>query len=80
MARSITSEHVLDVVARLIGERGAPGHIRSDNGSEFIAKQLRTWLGELGVETLYIAPGGPWQNGYAESFNSRLREGPAPIK
>mgnify|MGYP006295180779 CR=1 FL=1 len=72
--RSIRSEDVLDVLARLIGERGAPAHIRSDNGSELIAKRVQHWLEDLAVETLYIEPGAPWQNGYAEAFNSRLRE------
>tara|TARA_R110001592_G_C13053259_1_gene740337 strand:- start:42 stop:920 length:879 start_codon:yes stop_codon:yes gene_type:complete len=72
-ARSIKSKDVLDILAKLIGERGAPKHIRSDNGTEFIARSVQTWLADLGVETLYIAPGAPWQNGYVESFNSRLR-------
>ena len=74
MARSIEGRHVLDVLARLIGERGAPGYIRSDNGSEFVAADVRRWLNDIGVETMYIAPGAPWQNGYAEAFNSRLRD------
>lgn len=74
MARSIEGRHVLDVLARLIGQRGAPAHIRSDNGSEFIATQVRTWLDEMAVDTMYIEPGAPWQNGYAEAFNSRLRD------
>lgn len=72
--RSITGREVLDALSRLIGSRGAPKHIRSDNGPEFIAGEVRTWLESLGVETLYIAPGAPWQNGYAEAFNSRLRD------
>ena len=74
LERSITGVDVLDTLSGLIGERGAPQHIRSDNGSEFIAEQVRTWLTSLGVDTLYIEPGAPWQNGYAESFNSRLRQ------
>jgi len=74
MARSIQGGDVLDVLSRLMGERGAPNYIRSDNGSEFIARQVRQWLEELGVETMYIEPGAPWQNGYAEAFNSRLRD------
>lgn len=74
MARSIQGGDVLDVLSRLVGERGAPNYIRSDNGSEFIAEQVRKWLDELGVETMYIEPGAPWQNGYAEAFNSRLRD------
>jgi transposase InsO family protein len=52
---------------------GVPGAIRSDNGPEFIAKAIRDWLRPLGVNTLYIEPGSPWENGYAESFHSRLR-------
>lgn len=72
--RSITGDDVLDVLSRLIGQRGAPKHIRSDNGSEFIAKKVKRWLDTLGIETMYIEPGAPWQNGYAESFNSRLRD------
>ena len=74
MERSIKGTDVLDSLSRLIGERGAPAHIRSDNGSEFIAKEVKTWLTSLGVETMYIAPGAPWQNGFAESFHSRLRD------
>ena len=74
MARSIQGQDVLDVLSRLIGARGAPKYIRSDNGSEFIAEQVRKWLAKLGVETMYIEPGAPWQNGYAEAFNSRLRD------
>ena len=55
-------------------ERGAPAHIRSDNGPEFIAKAVRAWMSGAGLETLYIAPGAPWENGYAESFNSKVRD------
>jgi Integrase core domain len=51
-----------------------PEHIRSDNGPEFIAKELRKWLGQLGTKTLYIEPGSPWENGYCESFNGKLRD------
>ncbi len=54
--------------------RGVPEHIRSDNGSEFRAKSLREWLGCIGANTLYIEPGSPWENGYNESFNGRLRD------
>jgi transposase InsO family protein len=74
MERSIKGGDVLDTLSRLIGERGAPAHIRSDNGSEFIAGEVKNWLTSLGVETMYIAPGAPWQNGFAESFHSRLRD------
>lgn len=54
--------------------RGVPEHIRSDNGPEFVAHTIQKWLGQVGVQTLYIAPGAPWENGYAESFHSRLRD------
>jgi len=74
MSRSLRGKEVLDSISRVIGQRGAPKHIRSDNGPEFIAREVKTWLDSLGVETMYIAPGAPWQNGYAESFNSRLRD------
>jgi putative transposase len=71
--RGLTSEGVLDVLRDLFVIRGVPRHIRSDNGPEFIAAAIRNYLAGAGVETLYIEPGSPWQNGYAESFNSRLR-------
>ena len=54
--------------------RGVPEHIRSDNGPEFIAKQLRQWLAKVGTRTLYIEPGSPWENGFCESFNGKLRD------
>jgi hypothetical protein len=72
--RGITSEAVIDWLAELFAIRGVPRCIRSDNGPEFIAHAIRRWLGQVGVETLYIEPGSPWQNGYAESFHSRLRD------
>src|SRR6185437_2525633 len=62
------------VLAEVVGQRGTPVHLRSDNGPEFIAAALRSWLAEAGVETLYIEPGSPWENGYAESFNSKVRD------
>lgn len=71
--RNMKSEDVLDVLRDLFVIRGVPKHIRSDNGSEFIAGAIRQFLSAAGVETLYIEPGSPWQNGYAESFHSRLR-------
>lgn len=74
VARGITSEGVIDALAELFAMRGVPRHIRSDNGSEFIARAIQRWLAQVGVETLYIAPGSPWENGYAESFHSRLRD------
>lgn len=72
--RSITSEDVIDTLAELFACRGIPRAIRSDNGPEFIAKAIRDWLALVDVETLYIEPGSPWQNGYAESFHSRFRD------
>ena len=74
VARSITSEDVIDTLAELFAMRGVPGCIRSDNGPEFISRAIRRWLGQVDVEALYIAPGSPWENGYAESFFSRLRD------
>jgi len=67
------AQDVLDVLSELMLIRGVPGHIRSDNGPEFIAQAIQRFLEQTGVKTLYIEPGAPWQNGYAESFNSRFR-------
>ena len=72
--RGVTSEDVIDTLAELFAIRGVPNHIRSDNGPEFIADALRHWLDHVGAETLYIEPGSPWENGYAESFHSRFRD------
>ena len=72
--RSITSENVINVLAELFQTRGFPEFIRSDNGSEFIAGNIRKWLANVDVKTLYIEPGSPWENGYAESFHSRFRD------
>lgn len=72
--RSFKATDVLDVVSELMMICGVPNHIRSDNGPEFIAEAIKKFLRQTGVETLYIEPGAPWQNGYAESFNSRLRD------
>ena len=55
-------------------ERGAPAHIRSDYGPEFTARVVREWLGRLEVKTLFIVPGSPWENGYVESFNGKMRD------
>jgi transposase InsO family protein len=70
VARSITAEDVMDQMIRLFRERRVPEYIRSDNGPEFIAKALREWLGRASVGTLYVEPGAPWENGYAEEFGS----------
>ena len=72
--RGLRSQDVLDVVAELMLKHGTPDHIRSDNGPEFIAKALREWLTRVGVKTLFIEPGSPWENGYNESFNGKLRD------
>lgn len=74
VARGMTAEAVKAVLAGVVRERGAAMHIRSDNGSEFIAEAIRCWMASAGLETLYIAPGAPWENGYAESFNSKVRD------
>jgi transposase InsO family protein len=72
--RRITSHEVLMTLADLFLEYGLPEHIRSDNGPEFVAKAVRDWLSDLGVTTLFIEPGSPWENGYIESFNGKLRD------
>jgi len=72
--RHITSQDVIDQLFELIIFRGIPEHIRSDNGPEFTAKSVRGWLNRLGVKTLFIEPGSPWENGYIESFNGKLRD------
>jgi putative transposase len=72
--RRLGSEEVLEVLAELFVARGAPEHIRSDNGPEFVAGAVRAWLGRLGVGALFIEPGSPWENGYCESFNGKLRD------
>jgi transposase InsO family protein len=73
-SRSITSEDVIDTLAELFAMRGVPVHIRSDNGPEFVAKAIGRWLEQIDVEALYVEPGSPWENGYAESFHSRVRD------
>ena len=72
--RRITSQDVIDRLFELFIFRGIPEHIRSDNGPEFTAKEVRKWLARLGVKTLFIEPGSPWENGYIESFNGKLRD------
>ena len=72
--RKITAHDVIEQLAELFVERGVPDFIRSDNGPEFTAKRVRTWLNRLGVKTLFIEPGSPWENGYIESFNGKLRD------
>ena len=72
--RRITSQDVIEQLFYLFIFRGTPQHIRSDNGPEFTAKAVRRWLRDLGVTTLFIEPGSPWENGYIESFNGKLRD------
>ena len=72
--RRLTSRDVIRVLARLMLRYGIPERIRSDNGPEFVAKAVREWLARLGTETLFIEPGSPWENGYIESFNGKLRD------
>ena len=74
VSRSIVSQDVIDQLFQLFVLRGIPEHIRSDNGPEFTAREIRRWLGHLGVKTLYIERGSPWENGYIESFNGKLRD------
>jgi putative transposase len=72
--RRWTSAKVIEALADVMVRKGVPEHIRSDNGPEFVAKNLRQWLVNTGAKTLYIEPGSPWENGYCESFNSKLRD------
>lgn len=74
VARNLSSDDVLERLAWLMATRGVPKHIRSDNGAEFTSGVVRAWLGKVGVKTLYIEPGSPWENGYVESFNGKLRD------
>ena len=72
--RRINARKVRRIISNLIDVHGAPEHIRSDNGPEFIERDLREWLAENKIKTLYINPGSPWQNGFIESFNGKLRD------
>ena len=74
VARRMGSDDVLERLTDLFVSRGVPDHLRSDNGSEFTATAVREWLAKVGVKTLYIEPGSPWENGYVESFNGKLRD------
>jgi putative transposase len=74
VARKIRNQDVIDLLFDLFIFRGIPEHIRSDNGPEFTARAIRRWLNKLGVKTLFIEPGSPWENGYIESFNGKLRD------
>ena len=74
LARKLKSIDVIDVLSDLFMLRGVPGHIRSDNGPEFVAKAVQEWIASVGAKAAYIEPGSPWENGYIESFNARLRD------
>jgi len=74
VGRRLNSQTVLAILADLMVLRGVPDHIRSDNGPEFAAKAVREWIARIGAKTLFIEPGSPWENGYNESFNGKLRD------
>jgi len=74
VARQLGSDDVMEWLTRLFVQRAVPKYLRSDNGGEFTATAVRNWLGRIGVKTLYIEPGSPWENGYIESFNGKLRD------
>ena len=74
VARRLNSQDVIETLSEVMLWRAIPEYIRSDNGPEFVARQLRDWLQGLGTRPLYIEPGSPWENGYCESFNGKLRE------
>lgn len=74
MARKLKAIDVIDVLSDLFILRGVPAHIRSDNGPEFVAKAVQEWIAAVGAKATYIAPGSPWENGYIESSNARLRD------
>jgi putative transposase len=74
VTRKLSSEEVLERLSDLFIRRGVPDFVRSDNGPEFTAKRVKDWLGRVEVKTLFIEPGSPWENGYVESFNGKLRD------
>jgi transposase InsO family protein len=74
VARKLKAADVIELLADLFITRGTPEHIRSDNGPEFVAKAVQGWIAAVGAKTAYIAPGSPWENGYIESFNGKLRD------
>jgi transposase InsO family protein len=74
VGRCLKAADVIDVLADLFILRGIPGHIRSDNGPEFVATAVRAWINGVGAKTAFIDPGSPWENGYVESFNGKLRD------
>ena len=74
VSRRLKSIDVIDTLSDLFILRGVPGHIRSDNGPEFVAKAVQEWIAAVGARTAYIERGSPWENGFIESFNARLRD------
>jgi len=74
VARKLKAIDVIDILSDLFILRGLPGHLRSDNKPEFVAKALQDWIIAVDAKTAYITPGSPWENGYVESFNARLRD------
>jgi putative transposase len=74
VSRKLKAVDVIEVLSDLFILRGVPAHIRSDNGPEFVAQAVRAWISAVGAKTAYIEPGSPWENGYCESFNSKLRD------
>jgi len=74
VARKLNSQDVHDVLSQLFITRGIPKHVRSDNGPEFIASRLRGWFKDRNLKPMFITPGSPWENGYIESFNGKLRD------
>ena len=74
IGRSLTLQNMLEVLTELFFECGVPVHLRSDNGSEFTAKRVQAWMKRLDVKPLFIEPGNPWENGYIESFNGKMRD------
>ena len=74
VARRLRSDDVMACLSNLFVQRGGPDRIRSDNGPEFVAKTVRGWLNRLNVKPLYVEPGSPWEHGYCESFNGKLRD------
>ena len=74
VARKLKADDVIDVLSDLFILRGVLGHVRSDNGPEFVAKAVRNWVAGVGAKCAFIEPGSPWENGYCESFNAKLRD------
>ncbi len=74
VAHKITTQDVINLLFYLFISRAIPGHLRSDNGPEFTARSIRAWLNRIGVKTLFIERGSPWENGYIESFNGKMRD------